>query len=250
MVLGSLSLSNTNEQKTLWVIDNSLSMAVTDVMSQDDIIISRLDLAKKIILSGSHMLSWNQAVMSVAHGAKLELPMNDNQSIMSDVVGWISVIMQGGGSNFFTPLQMIHLIYGDQPNLNIIWLTDGEFSDSGSVYTGSTDYLNITFIGVGSRVGWPILMGYNNEGVPRYKESSGVRVNSIRDDASLSRVAQYLDARTYFLDTDRSIDYSQIIPPIKNSSHISWYTILGAILICIWLVIPRYRYIIKNPTWK
>ncbi len=38
-------------QKTLWVIDNSLSMAVTDISTSTGISISRLDRAKQIVMS-------------------------------------------------------------------------------------------------------------------------------------------------------------------------------------------------------
>jgi hypothetical protein len=39
--------------KTLWIIDNSLSMAVEDIPSSSSgMMMNRLDLAKKLVLSG------------------------------------------------------------------------------------------------------------------------------------------------------------------------------------------------------
>jgi hypothetical protein len=42
-------------ERTLWVIDNSLSMAVTDISGGSGLLISRLDFAKQIVASGSAM---------------------------------------------------------------------------------------------------------------------------------------------------------------------------------------------------
>ena len=56
-----------------------------------------------------------------------------------------------------TPLKMISLIYGASRNLSIIWITDGGFSDSGWTLSGFLQSPNITFIGVGTTSGGPIL---------------------------------------------------------------------------------------------
>ena len=71
-------------------------MTVTDIMGDDDIIISRLDLAKNIIQSASRIISGDQAIMSVAHGARLDLPMNQDLAVIKNVVDGISPITQGG----------------------------------------------------------------------------------------------------------------------------------------------------------
>lgn len=57
---------DTGPDRTLWVIDNSLSMAVTDISGGSGILISRLDQAKQIIASGSVARSGEQAIMSAA----------------------------------------------------------------------------------------------------------------------------------------------------------------------------------------
>ena len=51
------------------------------------------------------------------------------------------------------PLETIRLIYGDIPHLRIIWLTDGEFVDSGSTLSGFLLSPEITYIGIGTRLG-------------------------------------------------------------------------------------------------
>lgn len=249
MMVGIFFWSDRSTSKTLWVIDNSLSMTVTDIMGDDNIIISRLDLAKNIVQTASQIITRDQAIMSVAHGARLDLPMNQDLAVIKNVVDGISPITQGGWSNFATPIQMIQLIYGKERHLDVIWLTDGEFADSGSTYTGNIDNMNITFIGIGTLAGWPILLGYNDEWVPRYKESWWTRVNSIRDDASLKNVANILWANAYFIDSKNAIDLNQIISSQQSSPQISWYIIFGGFMLFIGLLAPRYR-LYKHSMWK
>ena len=52
-----------------------------------------------------------------------------------------------------TPLETARLVYGNTPHLHIIWITDGEFSDSGSLLSGLPTDTTIAFIGVGTRAG-------------------------------------------------------------------------------------------------
>lgn len=153
IIFGFLRGLNSGSGATLWVIDNSLSMAVTDIGSESGILLSRLDQAKQIVYSGSVRRRGEQAIMTAAYGAKLELPMTNDRSIISDVVSGITVLTRGGGSSITTPLETIHLIYDTLPHLSIIWITDGEFSDSGSTLSGFTIRPDITFIGVGTRPG-------------------------------------------------------------------------------------------------
>lgn len=138
-------------ERTLWVIDNSLSMAVTDISGGSGLLISRLDFAKQIVTSGSAMRSGEQAIMTAALGARLELPMTDNTLTLSDVVHGINIESHGGGSSISTPLEMIRLIYGSTQRLSIVWLTDGEFSDTTTTLSGWVTPPTISLIGVGTR---------------------------------------------------------------------------------------------------
>ena len=246
LMVFSVMKSNSSENQTLWIVDNSLSMTVEDMPSSSGIIDSRLNLAKKIIKNGSTLLNEKQAIMSVAYWAKLEVPMTDDLWILSDVTSGINPIIRWGGSTISTPLEMIRIVYGDLPNLRIFWLTDGEFSDSGSTYSGKLDTSRITFIGLGSRSGWPIPMGYDSDGKPKYKEVENKRITSIRDDASLNMVAKMLGAKVVFLDSEKNIDLSFIIDnSVSFEKNISIYIFIGWLFIAIWLMIPRYNYFFK-----
>lgn len=242
----SLIESNSSETQTLWIVDNSLSMMVEDIATDNDIIDSRLSFAKKIIEKGSTLIPGKQAIMSVAYWAKLEVPMTDNLGVVSDVVNGINPIMRWGGSTISTPLEMIRIIYGDLPNLHIFWLTDGEFSDSGSTYSGKLDTSSITFVGLGTKAGWPIPLGYDAQGKPRYKEVDGQKIISIRDDASLNRVTKTLGANVLFFDSNKDMNLDFIHQKSETSQEsLSLYMIIGWLLITIWLMIPRYNYFFK-----
>lgn len=236
--------SKNTSDKTLWIIDNSLSMAVEDTMAQSGVIDSRLSLAKKIIITNSLKITGKQAIMSAAYWAKLEIPMTDNLLVLSDVVNGITPILKGWWSNLYTPLETMSLIYGDIPNLDIIWLTDGEFSDSGSSYTGKINTRNITFIGIGSKVGWPIPLWYNQDGKPRYKEVDGNRITSIRDDVTLEKIRNNFGSRLFFAEREKDIEMSDLVQK-KSTQQFSLEMILWIILLLIWLMFPRYQYFKK-----
>lgn len=84
--------------------------------------------------------------MSASHGAKLELPMTDDRSTFLNILQGISPIANGGGSILASPIETIRLLYGSMRNLHIIWITDGEFSDSGSTLSGFLSVPSISFI--------------------------------------------------------------------------------------------------------
>jgi hypothetical protein len=78
--------------------------------------------------------------------------MTDNTLTLSDVVHGINIESHGGGSSISTPLEMIRLIYGNTTqHLSIVWVTDGEFSDTLETLSGWVTPPTILLIGVGTR---------------------------------------------------------------------------------------------------
>ncbi len=251
MLYSFFSKQDTGEDHTLWVIDNSLSMAVSDIHTQSGIMISRLELAKQFISRVSSQIPGEQAIMSAAYAARLELPMTDDQWIISNVAHGITTLSRWGGSMVSLPLETIRLVYGNISHLRIIWLTDGEFIDSGSTLSGFLLPPDITYIGIGTQLGWPILLGYNADGHPRYKESGWKQVNSIRDDMTLKRISWLQDAYLILLDSDEFPDMGSIIGLSFQKDHnISIIMLLGVFLTIIWLMYPRYIYHSYLSTWK
>lgn len=238
------------EQNTLWIIDNSLSMAVADIHTETWISISRFDLAKQFIDSRSRDISGNQAIITASNWARLELPMTQDESIFHEVIQGITIIKQWGGSSLATPLETIHLIYGDLPNLNIIWITDGEFSDTVSTLSGFVTSPNITIIGVGTPSGWPISEWYNSEWLPKYKESQWQKIISVRDDKKLKDISKLLSANLVLKDSNSSSNESLQKKNIDQLKNASIYLILWFFLVIMGLMFPRYQYLSSQKSWK
>ncbi len=253
MGFGFLRSLNSVSPHTLWVIDNSLSMAVTDISSPSGVMLSRLDLAKGIIASGSYIIPGDHAIMSVAYGAKLETPFTRDMFALRDIVAGINPVYQWWGTTLTTPIQTIEALYGSLSSLQIIWITDGEFSDSGSLQSWKLPQANITLVGVGTPSGWPILLGYNAEWKPRYKESNGSQVHSIRDDVSLRLASQSLPAKLFFIDSLSSEAIAQIYTQSIVKSSVSLWNILWVVFCLVGIMLPRYHYLRvfeKLPTWN
>lgn len=242
---------NSDNQKTLWVVDNSLSMWVHDINTLSGIMISRLDLAKSIILQSSKYIPWEQGIMTVAQWARLELPMNHDTIAFKNVVDGITPILRWWGSSLTTPFDMIKLIYGNTPQLHIIWITDGEFSDSWATLSGYTNNPGITFIGVGTHIWWSIPLWYNPDGSPKYKESDWIRVNSSRNDILLTSISESIDAKYIKYDSTSQNNLNTLYSQQSWSSKwISIYMIIWICFIVSWLVFPRYQYHHNSPNWK
>jgi hypothetical protein len=103
-------------------------MEVQDISTASGQMLSRLDLAKRLIQAIPH--TGEQALMTSALGAELVLPMTTDPQVWSDTVASIRSVSYGGGSIALIPLETARLIYGDISDLHIVWLSDGEFSDS------------------------------------------------------------------------------------------------------------------------
>jgi hypothetical protein len=110
-------------------------MMVADIGTQSGVMISRLALAKDIIQIESVRIGGDQAIMTAANGARLEIPLTSDLTAIANVAQGINPITHGGGSSLVTPLETIRLIYGNMSHLHIIWITDGEFTDSGATMT-------------------------------------------------------------------------------------------------------------------
>ncbi len=252
ILIGFDFLSNLDWEtdKTLWIIDNSLSMAVTDIHTESGVMLSRLNFAKQIITSNSANISGEQAIMTAAYGARLELPMTDDRWAFLNVTQGIGIIKNGGGSMVSSPLETVRLLYGKTRNLHIVWITDGEFSDSGATLSGFLSVPNISFIWVGSRSGWPILEWYTNEWYPRYKESYWQRVNSIRDDLKLQTISSAIWASLKLLDSAKS----ELVPIASfNQTTVTDYLyirLIGIICILCWLMLPKYHYHFTKINWN
>lgn len=237
---GLLRSGDSGTSHTLYILDNSLSMEVQDISTASGQMLSRLDLAKKVIRSHPH--TGERALMTSALGAELILPMTRDPQVWDDTITSIRSVNYGGGSIAMTPLETARLIYGDVPDIHIVWLSDGEFSDSWVTLSGWTTPPDITIIGLGTPVGWPILTGYDADGHPRYKESWGQQVISHRDDERLHVISETIWADQILLDRDDLSIVSDIAKNRISHTILPYVVLVGVLLICIGMMVPRFHY--------
>jgi hypothetical protein len=242
---GLLRSGGSGVSHTLYIVDNSLSMEVADISTASGQMISRLDLAKQIMTTLPQ--TGEQALMTSALGAELVLPMTSDRQIWADTVVSVRPVSYGGGSIALTPLETARLIYGDISDLHIVWLTDGEFSDSGITLSGWTTPPQITMVGIGTTGGWPILTGYDADGRPRYKESWGQQVISHRDDTRLYGLAEEIWADIILLDRDDPSLISDIAKKSIVHTIIPYLVIVGIVMILFGMMSSRFRYF---PHWS
>lgn len=231
-------ISHSWDTRTLWIVDNSLSMLASDIRSGSGMMISRLDLAKHIITTKSQDMPGEQAIMTSSYLARVELPMTEDMVQFREFVRGINPIIYGGGTTAMSVLRLIDELYG-QGGITIYWITDGEFSD---VPIDITRKYPITLIGVGSQQGAPIIEWYDSDGRARYKMSAGKRVNTIRDDVSLSRLSTMMGSSLILLDQQVTPDLPQ---QIRYSDQISfpWAEFVWVLLVFSGLIVPKYHYI-------
>lgn len=225
-------------------------MRVMDISTKSGVTESRLDLAKKITKYIASQKTENQAIMTAHNGAKLELPLTTDSSMIREVIEGITPISRWWWSSLVTPLEMIRLIYGELPHLHVIWITDGEFFDSWSSLSGFLIPPKITFVGVGTQAGGAILEGYDSTWLPIYKSSQWKIVNSIRDDEKLKKVAESIGAKIITKDNDSLEDIEHLIYNESLIKNYNLFYIIWFFLIIIGLMFPRYQYIFLQKNWK
>ncbi len=147
-------------QKILFVIDNSLSMAVQDVsLSESEGFVSRLEGAKKL---AERFLSIKPetvetGIVTFSRLPTLILPFTTDSMLSKNTIVGIAPLIYGGGSNLVNVVNMIDEVYGNVPNLHVVILSDGEFFDLKNVSSFKNRSAKITLVGVGTENGGHML---------------------------------------------------------------------------------------------
>lgn len=123
----SLTWESSLSIRTLWVLDTSLSMMTQDVIGEEKIFLSRFDVAKRIILSGTVDTHGENALLTFDDAARLQLPFSSDINIFDAVVRGIEPVIYGGATDVGMALSSVALIYPHQA-FHIVLLTDGENS--------------------------------------------------------------------------------------------------------------------------
>ncbi len=255
-ILGGLALvfyslyvsisSDKNEKKTLWLVDTSLSMVVRDMVTEKNILHSRLEVAQSLILSWRTIIPGNHALMIFWETNQLLLPFSDEASIFSSTVRWLTPTLYHSATDIEGSLSAIDTVYGTTP-MDIILLTDGEdtleLDEKGSNL--NTPFRNIFIVGIGTPWGWPMLQWYDANGNPRYKQFEWKQAISRLDTDNIQRLTEKYQAQSIIMNTIN--DRDNFLDSIRqNNSWIShdWLPIMivWIILLLCWLMVPIVRY--------
>jgi von Willebrand factor type A domain len=226
--------------RTLWIIDTSLSMAVEDIPSTEKgMMISRLDLAKKLALLGIESIWGEHAVISYARQASVESPFLSEKAFTRDIVSSLSLIEFYGWSDSEAALSLARTLYaGSSVPIHIVVLTDGEMTGE-KQDVSLPENLDLTFVALGSSRWGKIPLGYDAEGERRYKYFSGSQVVVSYDPISLKKLAGIYDAQYIDQGTSALFPASLIRVPItQNKKNI--YLLLATLLIVSWYIYHPY----------
>lgn len=240
VLFGFFSSFAQQKTRTLWILDNSLSMLAQDVKNVDNVYTSRLALAKHIIWSGSADIWGKHALIIASQGARLISPMTWDAGIFQDILAGVKIQRYGWWSDWYTPLKIATSIYGDAQDVNIFWITDGEFANPYKPHQDMIVPQNLTIIGVWTPVGSHIIERYAPSGEPVYKMHEWSRVVSKRSDDMLQTLSKQLQAKLILLDTFSLPSF--FVPHISSIFALRWYMIIGVLLLIIASIYPRFRY--------
>lgn len=169
LCIGVYSPHTTTEQNTIWVIDTSLSSSVKDMKTTTWSIISRLEFIKNIIKKDDiSLIWWQHGLITFWSHARVILPLQESVSQFIESLESLNPEIYASASQIELVFTLIQTLYDDM-SLNIRIFTDGEnmFLNTGTL--ASIKNKQITWYGVGTRHGGPMLQGYDHEWKPRYK---------------------------------------------------------------------------------
>lgn len=232
------------ERGSLFIVDVSLSMTVEDMIGENSVRKSRLQVVQDILKNIPD--TSQRALMTFAETAKLQLPLSRNDILWDEVVDAITPITYGASTDLGVALQSAALVYGDVP-LDVYIFTDGEQTIQTDVLTGAItrDNMQIHIIGVWSNEWGKIINNYDSEWRIVYKKYEWKEILSKLDkdylvwlqdayDATLTIIQDATDKGSILtlLDSHKSV-------PLQSLDRV--YYILAWFCILLWLIIPDYR---------
>lgn len=155
---------------TLYVIDNSLSMAVEDIRDpSSNIISSRLETAKDIAREMIRTTPWRWWAIVYARDSAVISPLISDTSLLESTLSQISPVLDNGGSDVASVFSLINTLYTRHGNpLHIVLFTDG--GDTSTLpLPDIIPQMDLTIIGIGTDTWGPVPLGYDALGNRRYK---------------------------------------------------------------------------------
>lgn len=101
-------------------------MAVEDISSENHIMMSRFDLAKKMIQDGIRDIPGEHAIITYARDASMESPFTENKEHSINVVLGLNPVEFYGGSNLMGAISLANTLYAKSATpIEMILLSDG-----------------------------------------------------------------------------------------------------------------------------
>lgn len=231
--------------KTLWILDNSLSMVVQDMGGSGDIVLSRFDRAKDMILSLSPHIWWYQALMIFWKSASLVLPFSTDQKVFSATVNWLAPVLYSSSTDIETALWSVDLIYWDD-DIHVIVLTDGERTIEENTESLSNSPKKITFIGIWTQAWGMMLQWYDSVWRPRYKQYEWKPAISRLDKSYLEVLKEKLRANLFVVSDNDTYEKTleSLIKKTKDDNLLNDQRIIliWIVLLLSWLMLSPYSY--------
>ena len=241
-----LDSSLSDEKKTLWVIDTSLSMQVQDLMTSSGVMLSRLSVVRDMVWWELNNLEWSHGIMTFGSNAQVLSPLTDDKESLSSIISSLTPELYTSSSDLSAALALVELLYPDD-SMSVILVTDGENMTLGSSGAIQLTGKSLTVIWVGTTVGWPMLQGYDSDGKPRYKQFEWKNALSRRDDEFLTSLTKTYEGNLVI------IENAQTLPRVSAWNVISWMfdqrtacIFLGIALIITWLFLSPVTYHAKK----
>lgn len=241
----SIFLGNrsTHWERTLYIIDTSLSMGIEDIgKGTDGLIQSRLDRAKSLILSSS--FSWEVAVIAYARSPALLLPFTNSTENFIRTIQNISLSSSFGGSDPLWALSLVDTLYKNNTSpLRIFLLTDGGNTPSVNIFPPLPPLSRLRIIGIGTDAWGKIPLGYDSAGARRYKIYENQEVTVPYDEIFLQKIKKQYDASYVHIETAVSKNISEN-QEFSSSLFDFWNKLLfllGCLSLIFWYFFQPYR---------
>ena len=237
---------------TLWIIDNSLSMGVEDMgNASDGILHSRIDRARALVLDGMTKIPGNHGVLVYARSAWVLLPISPVTEWEKKSIANISLVDDYGGSDVGGAFSLLFSLYAERTTpLHVILVSDGG-DTSTSPLPPLPPHTDLTIIGMGTAMGWPIPLWYDALGRRRYKIYDGKEVTVPYDEKNIEKLARFYSANTYTFSKAESQNqiFSKLIPERTNTDEKSAriLTFIGALSLLLSVLIHPYVYVKSHP---
>lgn len=240
-------LSKNHEPEYIFLVDNSLSMSVQDILPIDSHSsnISRLDTSKDFIKKFLQKKSPRAGLITFSEDITIQTPITDDIIQLENALSGISPIIYGGGSDIYKAISSVSEIYSAASNLEVIILSDAESFEKNEEKFSKNPNIHFTLVTIGTEKGGTMLLGYDTEWKPLYKQFDGKNAISAISKSASEKIASYFSMKNFFL--EKETESEKIINSLQagtnsQSSFTDFIFPIGAILLFAISLISVYNF--------